>query len=1520
MTTPLSDLLGGAQPQQPSSGIGDLLGGESARPLFDFPDQPREDLTGISEDVDNLIRGGITGAINWGLIGAADLAVAAGQIALPKPVEQFFGLPQARERIHATQAEVKQSLDPRGTAGAVGEVVGGFAGMVLGNKNPYAILNSAGMQAMARVSPRIAARVLKGLGPGATFTERLVAQSIGSGAVDATQVVDVLSDESYTWEDRLKIVGTTALLSGGAAALAAWKQNPALARQLTDPSQAPKEGPPAAANEDIQARINELTVKADEIVAKKKATGRLRRAAQVEWEQQNPELDWRVDLTKEQRSELIENFRVRTVPPAEQGAPKPAGSPEATPAAIPGEPAEAPPVARAVASVAEPEVGGGATRTVSEPTAISDLLPPSPTAGVEVGVAPTPEAAIEGLPGGPAGVEAPSVQRSPVVVQAEIDDIADELDTLIEQLDNKTITQAEFSKQEAALSARQQLLAKEKKSLAAPTTVVRPGLSAADKKALDAVVITQGKDLGTFDRGQLINTARNIKSAIQSIPESAREPYVKELDRVLEHVAMLDQPRVDPTKLNMPPQLGGALAGFVAGYTVGDSDEERLRNALYGLAAGGLGANFMAKRLTQVRREMVSPELKEIRKVVKSSLDVPLDQRVGLNTWLNRVFAGWGNRARGIELGTESAGLREAGFTGNAGKKARLFGLFYNRAHEWIFDKPSWVDDAGNIVELFPKGVQQIVHDGGGDLQHIGDVMAAMRALELAAQPNPRNTPVNLNLARVVAARAPATVHKAREEMRGVALALADVGRRTGLLSDETYAKFAAEEFYAPLRRVFGETVGKPGAEITTKGGRTEGGTTIAQPAKKLKGNKLPIQNPAEALLEIIPRWLRASELNDVAATFFAGIEGASPDVKKAFRLVSRPQLPEGARFTELGARLHAEALELGSGMTRDEAHNIARMLSDESLGIADDVVTYWQGGQPVSYHVPPLVARAFRSLQSRDWAAVRASLDIPIKITTATRTLITGNPFFILFQAFRDNWQYYMNGAFGGTPGLGLLSAFFRQGEGWWKQMTNHPEVQLFRAFGAGGDSVAGQSLELVQTRRSLIQRVEGTRQAAPLPTAVKQLKDLHPLQAYSTIMAPIADAARIGAYLHERGRGAAVADAVWKAKQAGAIYSNRGDLVAAQAFGKLTLFFNPAIQSFTASAEAFKRDPISYVLRGMVGISIPSALLWAKNQGDEEIAELRKTEAGRRFWFTRVGGQIVKLPKPIFDGQFWGTSVELYLDKKFSEDPDTMRGWIESVHNDAAINLFPMLFSIPASVIANKDLAFGSKIVPEGFGRNVDSQYRTKPGTSEFAKTFSGAVAPITEAVDNEVLSNAFSPAGVDYLVRSFGGKFGVDIAKSLSLVIEKRDGSLPRPLDELPFIHNVFPKFPTVSVGSINEFYRHADRAERKANTLNYLVRNDPDQVLDYIQRHGADIALYEAYRETRTELVDMRKALVDIEQAPSDVMTDKDKKEYSDTIIRGMIDLAKQANAAIRDARQTVSASPPLRSTSGASPVE
>lgn len=955
----------------------------------------------------------------------------------------------------------------------------------------------------------------------------------------------------------------------------------------------------------------------------------------------------------------------------------------------------------------------------------------------------------------------------------------------------------------------------------------------------------------------------------------------------------------------MPPGVLSGTAGFAYGYMTAEDDTDKISRALmWGAIGAGVGT-LAGRMLARGGAPKIGAEIKErspaelpggawqyeFRKHVVSGMERGKEPIPFLET-MRRIYGGVVRRTYVTERYQESLGASHLPTHLNASKLAGMYGRWAGQTEAAIKYGPAMFDEFGNHLKLDALGVDDILKMVSGDVESLGELMAARAKIELG---DAVKTSMKTFEAERMYQSMPENFHAAADEARKFSLAMADVMVDGGLLSQEGRAKFADESMYASLQRIFNFETGK-GKVSSEKS--TKVTATSENPLKARKGgSEALIKNPFEAMIESIPYYYRAAELNKIKMAFVEAWEAGGKD-SDLMKHIQKKEIPDNS--------IHERRIQQikDIGFASADAEAMVAALEPGSLDELNGNMQVHRNGVLTTYRVPKEIATAMKNLHTEDFGMLMKFFGYPTRMASKG---ITMNPYFIGKTALFDMWQATLNSQYGFRPGIDNI-------RGWLNIVRESPKYQAYLGPGGSHQSLYGTSGKTISTALKDVKQTMGS----PLEVAVRQIKQLQPIEAYKTLAQPLLDAARIGEYLRALDHGATTIDAIAAARQVTANYSEIGAFSTMRHLQYHTMFLGPAIQIMDQAVTRMGINPfrkpgttrafgkefegrgaaaINYATKAFITITLPTLYNYAANYGDEEIDQLRQTQNGRKYWFHRLPadalgmmkGQIVKTPKSPLDGQVWGTSFEAAMDAAHDQDPQGLSQVLTAVSRDAAFNLLPTLGVIGYSLQANQNLGLGNNIVPVGDDQ-LSLEYQGADKATWLARSISSKLAPHVGAESPKWIRTGVTPAGVDFLINSIGGMLGQDAALTASQAVDYQSKGWVPALDELPVIKRVLQHEPTTSVRSVERFYDRLAKVSTAAADLDNLLKTDGEKAVGYADRNQHELRLVKMYEQARQGMADSRRAIVDIKNAPAGTYSQGDKKELTELFVNRIVQTA------------------------------
>lgn len=1024
------------------------------------------------------------------------------------------------------------------------------------------------------------------------------------------------------------------------------------------------------------------------------------------------------------------------------------------------------------------------------------------------------------------------------------------------------------------------------------TRTVEPPVQGLDPKVARKLFQSQ---LKRMDSGDLDAHIEDMQSRVSVLGKDEGKPYRERLDKALEERAERFQSQAG-VKLHIPPAAGGFTAGFIGGFLSTDDETDKLTNALAWGAVGaavGMGAGKYLRRggdpAVTARTGADLPGgawQEEIHKHVVTDYERGV-KPTSLREKMRHIYTGIVRRTLSAERFIESVGASRLGAERNAAKLLGMYGRWTGQTESALKYGPAIFDEFGNYKKLDSLGVDDILAMVDGDVETLGDLMAARTKVEMG---DAIKTPFNTVAAEKMFFSVPENFHKAADEMRKFSLAMAEVLVDGGVLSRDGLTKFRAETMYATLQRVFK----MDSAFATSAEAKSSAVVKASSPLKTRKGGgDTQIKNPVESTIASVPWYYRAAEQNKIKHSLVDAWEAAG-SLTALMRRVTKAEIKVSPEHEAKIASLKAEI----KGLDDENAHALVAGLDPTSIDPLEGTMRVYRDGVVESYKMPKELALALQTMNSEDVGMLTKILGAPARLATKG---ITYNPFFLAKMGFFDAWQATLNSQYGFRFGLDNM-------RGWLHEVFQSKKYQELLGVGFAHQSFAA-SRESFSTKMESVRANTGS----PIEIAVKQLREMKPIEAYKTLVAPIGDAARVGEALRALDHGASTIEAAYAGKQVTANYGEIGQFAQMRALNHIIMFLNPALQvmdqsfyrmgvhPFRVSEEGRMSDMVRYGTKAFASITLPTMLLWAKYHDDEEITQMRQTRAGARYWFMRSPvkvpgvvdqGEIIKIPKPILDGQVWGTSMEATLDNLKGTDPQSASAVASSLLRDAAFNILPTVGQIPYSLQANQDLSWGGTIIPLADDQ-LALEHQGEDRASWISREISKKVGPLAQGSDNQMLRNAVTPAGLDFIIRSVGGMLGQDAVTAISQAMEAQTKGYVPAKEELPLIKNVVVDYPSTKTRDIEQFYDRLGSVQTVGKTMSHLAVEDPEKLIGYMENNQADYMLVGAFGQARQTIANFRRAIVDVRRMDSSEIDPASRREIIKTYIQLMQQTAATA---------------------------
>jgi GGDEF domain-containing protein len=829
------------------------------------------------------------------------------------------------------------------------------------------------------------------------------------------------------------------------------------------------------------------------------------------------------------------------------------------------------------------------------------------------------------------------------------------------------------------------------------------------------------------------------------------------------------------------------------------------------------------------------------------------------------------------------------------------------RAEAMLMYGPGKFDGLGNWEWSGTPGYMEVLSPLEGKLNAYRRYVLAKRTLEVGGEGRGIVTGISMEDAGFEV-NGQVVVEEIKAAQRQTTSYLRDVARyyqeATGMPQERLELMFALGEDYIPLTRVFEGT--------DPFGG---GAGTVGRPGRgfgRLKGGTRRHVDPIESVVDYTQRMIRAADINRIGRTF---VDAAVENPEAAAGIIERvARLSDRAITREAEALVESLALR-GRNVSIEEAADIVESLGDKSLTLADDVIRVWRNGELQAWRVNPSIARGIRAMQPAQMNWMIGLLSMPSR---AARAGITLNPGFQAFNIIRDTFDASIQSEFGFRLGVDSFLGFYESVKGQWLNMPSDVYMEA-AASGFGFSAIRGTGR---QTTQQLVKRIlpdVTTRSGRVFKIATMPFR--HPYQMLSQSAVPFEEAARMGEFMRAKTKGANSVEALMASKNVTVDFQQIGSTM--QSYAYMTKFLNAGLQSLDVAvrtgirpvakarqalqageskadaARILRNEAVKVYGTAIGAISIPTMMLWAANRGDQEIEDLRKSDAGRIYWFVRdpfhldVDGneEIVRMPKPFLYGQIFGTGMESVLDAMFEDDPVAMGRWAQGVAEQGAVNMFPDAFQIGVEQWANKSYFFNSPIVPEELER-VEPGMQATERTTRIARKI------------GEMFPQSVSPLRIEKVFNDVLGSLPTQILRYIDRSIDRFDGDNvtdPAPMrSDITFFGRFFARNPSLSVEPVRTFWDNALQAEEALASLALAdERLDLSKADQLIEDRMSDFVVAELYEGSRRQITDIRNAIEGVRDMPDNLFAEgtdpaDTKREWINEYMREYVETARLTN--------------------------
>jgi Large polyvalent protein associated domain 38 len=1016
----------------------------------------------------------------------------------------------------------------------------------------------------------------------------------------------------------------------------------------------------------------------------------------------------------------------------------------------------------------------------------------------------------------------------------------------------------------------------------------------------------------------LARQIEDINRRLASLDPRESDQWQARLAKLLEEQAKRSTQTTGPD--GMTPPKGGlnlnahpAVTAFAGGTIYGlvgqplglpgapnPNDPDYLSRAfMFGLGAAGLvmGAKYLAARRGAMDSSDYKTSLFPDMQTKIISADMKKGEKIPTTTALRNFYRGTVRGTEALDYLLSATGGRQLPTQRNPAKLAAFIGRYAAQAESWLGYRPSLVNDAGNVQWLTGHSLDEILQMAKGNKADLDALATAYSSAELAGTLGENKVPMKAAEREKIIRSAPQYLVDAVKALREYHANLLRTQLDAGLITQDGFNKMVSEQFYTPLQRAIERVE-------TLEAGKKNFKAQPTAVEARAGGSNLTVVSPYDTSVSMTARMLRAAEYGKFMTSMFDYLDSLPKVIKDAIvQPVNIAANPKGDKFEEAAADLQ-KVLHISAA----DAKGMLSYAGTSDIQGNPGVIRVFRNGVARNYRVRQDIFNAIKSLDPWEADGFWRVIGAPTRL--ATKGVVI-NPAFTVRRGIIETFLGFMGSEYGFRPVLDQIPA-------WWDAFTRSDRYREMQAAGGVG------SVQSIQYRKLVGIRGENAAQQA-----WKLVGQGHYVDAWRTLMEPTIEAARVAEYLAAKRHGASTLEAAYAANNLLGNVRMQGNFQGMRVFNYLSMFARPTISHVdrlleksglhpfrvpeynkTSMGEFFQQANINprvagaltFATKGFIGVALPTMALWYMNKGDDEIDQLRRTEVGTHYWFMRnpavpkgQDGSIIRIPKPQVIGPLFGGAMEAALDKHYHDDPDgTMRA-LSGIWDEAALNVVPQIGVIPLSLWANKDLRYGTPIVPES-SAGADPAMQGYDNASLPSRFIANAISPYSQDLSSDGLRRLASPAGMDYVMNTFAGMFGQDALRAVNdALIYKQQGYLPAK-EEWPLVSRFMGRYPSMNTYDAQKFYDNSAKIQAASTTVNKLLAEDPSKLADYYAQNGPRIALAKVYGEVRQQVANYRRALEDLKDAPPGTISKDQMEQIQKTIMQAMLSQMATANQA------------------------
>lgn len=719
--------------------------------------------------------------------------------------------------------------------------------------------------------------------------------------------------------------------------------------------------------------------------------------------------------------------------------------------------------------------------------------------------------------------------------------------------------------------------------------------------------------------------------------------------------------------------------------------------------------------------------------------------------------------------------------------------------------------------------------------------------------------------------------------------------RDAGLVSKEQYGRMLElNKDYIPFKRLFE-------AEEVLAGKKSGRGGSL----KEFKGSERDIQKPMISVVENTIELVRLSEINRAKRALVEQAEAVpGQDI-----IVKVKEPKQGIKVT--AEEVTRELEKQGIGIENAEAVADMMIFRKQQRDLTPNQFAVWRDGKREVFETKPELAEALNKLGG-DTTSQNMLFKIANGITTVKKFGITFTPDFILRNFMRDSLTRSVFSKYKVNP-FDVFSAM----RDLWKK--NDAYYEWLKSGGANGAF-------LEMDARYVKKEIYKLQAETNFMNAARNLA-LKPVD-FMRLGAELSEQSlRLAEFKKVRQHGGSLVEGGFASREITIDFQRVGAKMAS--LNAITAFQNVSIQGLDRTIRAVKDDPVGVTTKAVAAITAPSIYLWWAQKDDPRYQEIARWEKDL-FWIILTdnwtdaspeeadnlpahlvredGGKLQinkgsawRIPKPQELGIVFGSLPERMLEAFFTDHPDAMKEFDETLAAMITPSFVPDALVAPIEQVFNKSLHTGRDIVPQ-YLSGVLPEYEYVEYTSETAKTLSKMVRAVDKATI-DYRPGIASPMVIDNYIQSWGGALGKYAVQTADLALNATGigENIIKPTaawSDIPFIKAFAVRFPQANSKSVQDFYDKSARSREVVASVTRLVDTGRTDEADKVMQENQTEYMVGKMAEGVSKGLSAQAAFIQ-RIIQSKEMSRDEKRQMIDGIYFQMINVSQDALFQMRD---------------------